>query len=377
MEIIKGKYSSAIVFSNSAEPYALQQVKAICDNKVSENCSVRVMCDVHPGKVAPIGLTMTLGKRILPFLVGLDIGCGMTTVRIIKHRGMEFKQLDSVIRNGVPSGFETRTNPHRFSASFDFSRLECEKHVYKEKVMHSICTLGGGNHFIEIDRAENGEYYITVHSGSRHLGKEVADFYLAEGRKALRKILDDSEERITYEMTYIEDSLMQSYLHDVAVVQDFAELNRLAIIDEIAKGMKWKTDEPFSCIHNYVDFRFEEPILRKGAVSARKGEKVIVPINMKDGIILARGKGNADWNFSAPHGAGRVMNRENIRKNFTVSAFKAEMKGVYSSCISRSTLDEAPFAYRRIDEIKNAIEPTVEIESILKPVYNFKAESEA
>ena len=372
METIIGKFSTARVFSETAEQYALAQVKAICDNKVSEDSSICVMSDVHPGKVAPIGLTMTIGNRILPYLVGIDIGCGMTMARISKHRGMEFKKLDTVIRERVPSGFEVQKSPHRFISDFDFSKLECAAHVYKEKTALSLGTLGGGNHFIEIDVDDSGEYYITVHSGSRHLGKEVAEFYLSEGRKLLRSQGAD----IPYELTFLEKNLMALYLCDVAVVQDFAALNRLAIIDEIAKGMKWKLEEPISCSHNYVDFRTEKPILRKGAVSAQKDENVIIPINMRDGIILAKGKGNADWNYSAPHGAGRILKRGDVKERFTVSAFKSAMKGIYSSCISKGTLDEAPFAYRGIDEIVNAIEPTVSVTRILKPVYNFKAEAE-
>ncbi|MBQ9207754.1 MAG: RtcB family protein [Treponema sp.] len=372
METITGTFSTARVFSETAEQYALAQVKAICDNEVSANSRICVMPDVHPGKVAPIGLTMTIGKRILPYLVGIDIGCGMTTARISKHRGLEFKKLDTVIRERVPSGFALQKSPHRFSDDFDFSRLECAAHVYKEKAALSLGTLGGGNHFIEIDADDSGEYYITVHSGSRHLGKEVAEFYLNEGRKVLRSRGED----IPYELIIIEEKLMASYLSDVAVVQDFAALNRLAIIDEIAKGMKWKIEEPISCIHNYVDFRTETPILRKGAVSAQKDENVIIPINMRDGIILGKGKGNADWNYSAPHGAGRILKRGDVKARFTVSAFKSAMKGIYSSCISKGTLDEAPFAYRGIDEIVAAIEPTVSVTRILKPVYNFKAEAE-
>ncbi|WP_191015673.1 RtcB family protein [Treponema zioleckii] len=373
MEIIKGKFCSCTVFSETCEQYAALQIKNICDNEVSSGSRMCVMPDVHPGKVAPIGLTMTVENRVLPYLVGIDIGCGMTLARIKKHRGMEFKQLDSVIRENIPSGFEVRKNPHRFSADFDFSRLECGSHVYKEKAVLSLGSLGGGNHFIEIDKSEEGDFFIVVHSGSRHLGKEVADFYLGEGQK----ILKNRGETVPFELIYIEENLKDLYLSDVAVVQKFAERNRRAIIDEIARGMKWKIDEPYSCIHNYVDFRTEKPVLRKGAVSAQKDERVIIPINMKDGIILGKGKGNPDWNFSAPHGSGRIMKREDVKKSFTVSSFKSAMKGIYSSCISKGTLDEAPFAYRGIDEIQKAIEPTVEITQILKPVYNFKAQSEA
>ena len=372
MEIIKGMYCSGIVFSTTAEPYALAQVKSICDNEAAAGSCVRVMPDVHPGLVAPIGLTMTVEKRVLPYLVGIDIGCGVTMAHIAKKRGMECKKLDSVIREQVPGGFEVRKLAHRFAADFDFTRLECGAHVYRQKAALSMGTLGGGNHFIEIDADDSGGYYITVHSGSRHLGKEVAEYYLMQGHCCLQAC----GKNVPYELTYLEGSLMDSYLHDMAVVQEFAELNRRAVIDEIARGMKWKIDDIRSCVHNYVDFRGEKPLLRKGAVSARKDEPVIIPINMRDGILIGTGKGNAEWNYSAPHGSGRVLKREDVKRRFTVSAFKNAMKGIYCSCISKGTLDEAPFAYRAISEIKLAVEPAVTVTGVLHPVYSFKAGTE-
>lgn len=374
MEIIKGKNTSARIFSDTMESYAGIQIQNICDNDVAFGQTVCVMPDVHPGFVAPIGLSMTVGKSILPNLVGIDIGCGMTLAKITKHRGMEFKKLDSLVREKIPSGFDIRKNPHRFIERFDFSELICRKHIRMENTALSLGSVGSGNHFIEIDKSEN-DFYILVHSGSRHLGKEVTDHYLNLGRKKLRERGLD----IPYELTFIDGNLFDDYLHDIRMVQKFAELNRLAIIDEIVKGMKWKIDEPYSCIHNYIDFENPEinkPILRKGAVSAKKNERVVIPINMRDGVILGTGKGNAEWNYSSPHGAGRIMKREDVKKSFTVSNFKTSMKGIYSSCIGSGTLDEAPFAYRGIDEIKKAIEPTVEISEILKPVYNFKSGGE-
>lgn len=374
MEIIKGKNTSARIFSDTMESYAGIQIQNICDNDVAFGQTVCVMPDVHPGFVAPIGLSMTVGKSILPNLVGIDIGCGMTLAKITKHRGMEFKKLDSLVREKIPSGFDIRKNPHRFIERFDFSELICRKHIRMENTALSLGSVGSGNHFIEIDKSEN-DFYILVHSGSRHLGKEVTDHYLNLGRKKLRERGLD----IPYELTFIDGNLFDDYLHDIRMVQKFAELNRLAIIDEIVKGMKWKIDEPYSCIHNYIDFENPEinkPILRKGAVSAKKNERVVIPINMRDGVILGTGKGNAEWNYSSPHGAGRIMKREDVKKSFTISNFKTSMKGIYSSCIGSGTLDEAPFAYRGIDEIKKAIEPTVEISEILKPVYNFKSGGE-
>ena len=371
MEIIKGKFSCGIVFSNTAEVSALNQVKNILDNPVSAGSSVRVMCDVHPGKVAPIGLSMTLGERILPYLVGIDAGCGVLLAKIEAKRGFEWQKLDSVILENVPSGFAIRKKMHRFSENLDLSALHCARNVRQEKSLLALGTLGGGNHFIEIEKNSSGDFFIAIHTGSRSLGREVADFYLSAGQKALV----NRGENVPYELTYLSGDLMAQYLSDLKIVQDFAQENRLAILDEIARNMKWKISDVFDCRHNYVDFRLEKPILRKGAISALKGERVVIPVNMRDGIIIGEGKGNADWNFSAPHGSGRVMKREDVKKCVTVSAFKSAMKGVYSSCISKSTLDECPQAYRGLDEILGAIEPTVAVKDVMKSVYNFKAGS--
>lgn len=373
MKTVKGLYTSAKIFNTdtteySIDDYAIAQLQALCDNEAFDGCTIRVMPDVHPGKVSTIGFTSTLGKRILPNVVGIDIGCGMTLAKV-KGKTKEFQKLDVVIRDNVPSGFATRKNVHHMADAINLSKLYCYKHIFEEKALLSLGTLGSGNHFIELDTDDDKNVYLVVHSGSRHLGKEVTEYYLTEGQKYLKSNGID----IPYEMTYLEGALMEAYLHDLAIVQDFATLNRDIIIAEIAKGMKWKVTESYSCIHNYVDFSTDAPIIRKGAISAKKSEPVIIPINMRDGIILGIGLGNPDWNTSAPHGAGRVMKREDIKANYTVSAFKNAMKGIYSSCISKDTLDEAPFAYRNIESIKEAIQETVAIKKVIKPIYNFKA----
>lgn len=373
MKTVNGVYTSAKIFNTntteySIDEYALAQLKALCDNEAFEGCSIRVMPDVHPGKVGTIGFTSTLGKRILPNVIGIDIGCGMTLAKV-KGKTNEFQKLDVVIRDNVPSGFSLRKTMHYMADTFDLTKLYCYKHIYEEKALFSLGTLGGGNHFIELDVDEEKNVYLVVHSGSRHLGKEVTEYYLTEGQKLLRTQGID----IPYEVTYLEGELMERYLHDLDIVQSFAALNREIIIAEIAKGMKWKVLESYTCIHNYVDFSTDLPLIRKGAISAKCGEAVIIPINMRDGIILGTGLGNSDWNCSAPHGAGRIMKREDIKANYTVSAFKSEMKGIYSSCINKDTLDEAPFAYRDIESIKEAIIDTVSIEKVIKPIYNFKA----
>ena len=379
MKTINGIYASANIFTTNNEKtaiddYAVKQIQLLCDNEVSKGCRVRIMPDVHPGKVGTIGLTMTIGERIMPNLIGIDIGCGMSLAQF-NAKKIEFQKLDTVIRDNIPSGFAVRKKLHRFADEIDLSELYCAKHIRKDKALLSLGSLGSGNHFIEVDRDDEDNFYIVIHSGSRHLGKEVTEYYLNEGQKILKNNSID----VPYELTYLEGVLMKSYLHDMQIVQEFASLNREIILDELVKGMKWKIIDEYSCVHNYVDNMdetlktFNASILRKGAISAKKGEKVIIPINMRDGIILGTGLGNAAWNCSASHGAGRIMKREDVKASFTVSAFKTEMKGIYSSCISKDTLDEAPFAYRGLDDIAEVIGETVTIDKIIRPVYNFKA----
>lgn len=368
MKEVNGVYTSAKIFTNTIEDYALAQIQMLCNNEAFTGCKVRVMPDVHPGKVGTIGFTSTIGVRILPNVVGIDIGCGMLAGKL-KQKKTEFQKLDMVIRKQVPAGFQMRKTEHRFMGEIWLSDLKCYRHINSEKAGLSLGTLGGGNHFIEVDRDEEGFLYVVIHSGSRRLGKEVTEYYLKKGQKYLKK----EGIQVPYELTYLEGPLMEDYIYDLQIVQEFAELNRKAILDELVKGMKWKVEEVISSVHNYVEAGEEERILRKGAVSAKAGEQVIVPINMRDGILLGTGLGNADWNYSAPHGAGRIMKREDVKQRFTVSNFKAEMKGIYCSCIGKDTLDEAPFAYRGIQEITEQIADTMEIQKRLKPVYNFKA----
>ncbi|MBQ5676777.1 MAG: RtcB family protein [Lachnospiraceae bacterium] len=373
MKTIHGVYTSAKIFNtekenNTMDDYALAQLKALCDNQAFDGCTVRIMPDVHPGKVGTIGFTSTLGKQVLPNVIGIDIGCGMSLAKV-KGKTKEFQKLDVVIREHVPSGFSIRKTIHSMAQELDLTKLLCYKHIFEEKARLSLGTLGGGNHFIELDVDDEKNTYLVVHSGSRHLGKEVTEYYLSMGQRQLKS----KGIEIPYETTYLEGELMDAYLHDLEIVQEFAFLNREIILAEITKNMKWKILDSYSCIHNYVDFRLDTPILRKGAISAQKDEPVIIPINMRDGILLGTGLGNADWNYSAPHGAGRIMKREDVKANYTVSNFKSAMKGIYSSCINKETLDEAPFAYRDLDSIQYAIQETVAMEKIIKPIYNFKA----
>ena len=365
MGIINGVYASAEIFSEQVEEYAVAQIQMICDNKVSAGSTIRVMPDVHPGKVGTIGRTMTVGERVLPNLVGIDIGCGITLTKL-KRKKAEFQKLDTVIRENVPSGGNIRGKAHRRSVEFDYESLRCFHNIHADRAGRSLGTLGGGNHFIELDRDDDGSMYVAVHIGSRHLGKEVTEYYLKCGQRELK----EQGIEVPYELTWLTGRLKEDYLHDLQVVQEYAELNRQVIMEELAKGMKWKMQESISVCHNYID---KDGILRKGAISAREGEKVVILINMRDGILMGIGKGNPDWNYSAPHGSGRILKRSEVKNQYTVSGFKKEMKGIYCSCIGKETLDEAPFAYRNMEMIKEAVEDTVDITQVLHPVYNFKA----
>ena len=365
MQKIKGTYASAVIYSDTAEDYALAQVKMICDNEAAAGSKICLMPDVHPGKVGPIGLTMMIGRRILPSLLGADIGCGVSYFKT-KPAKIEFQKLDKIIRENIPSGRHNRKEPHRYSSDFDFSDLSCGTHIDQKRAALSLGTLGGGNHFLEVDRDEKENLYFVVHSGSRYLGSAVTEYYLKAGQKEFKA----KGISLPYELTYLTDSLMEDYLHDVQAVQGFAMLNREIMLSELQKKLKLKPTYFGESVHNYAD---ENRILRKGAIAAYAGDEVIIPLNMRDGILLGYGKGNADWNFSAPHGAGRVLSREAARNSHTLSEFRESMQGIYSPSISGATLDEAPFAYRDMDEILANIKETVTITKRLKPVYNYKA----
>ncbi|WP_296012979.1 RtcB family protein [uncultured Adlercreutzia sp.] len=368
MQLVEGAYASAHVYSDDAEQYALAQVKMICDNPAAAGSRICVMPDVHPGKMGPVGLTMTVGDCVLPGLVGVDIGCGVTVAKVRAKR-LELPKVDAVVRDRVPAGFSSRTQAHRFFDDVDLDELACAKSVRRDKAALSLGTLGGGNHFIEVDKGEDGSLYVAVHSGSRHLGVEVAEHYLRRGQEALRARGED----VPYEMTYLDGELLAGYLHDMGVVCEYAALNRRAMIDELTRGLKWKVEEVVESVHNYIDTAAERPMLRKGAIAAAADERVVVPLNMRDGIIMGRGLGNEAWNGSAPHGAGRRFSRDEVKNHYTVSSFKAAMKGVYSSCIDKGTLDESPFAYRDAKVIQTAIGETVEVDEVLQPLYSFKA----
>ena len=362
---LRGKYTEAKVFTDVVDQESISQVISLLNQPYAEGSRVRMMPDIHAGAGCTVGTTMTIGDKVCPNLVGVDIGCGMETVRV-KEKHMELQKLDKLIRAEIPSGFAIRSKPHRYIKEIDLSELRCAKHVDLLRAEKSLGTLGGGNHFIEANKDEEGNLYLVIHSGSRRLGLEICNYYQNEGYRAL-----SGEGYVPKPLAWVKGNLLQEYLHDMAIAQRYADLNRRAMMDTILKGMGLKAADRFTTIHNYIDL--EHGILRKGAVSAQEGERLLIPINMRDGSLICIGKGNEDWNCSAPHGAGRLMSRSEAKQSFTVHEFKKQMEGIYTTSVGSSTLDECPMAYKSMADIVDNIGPTADIERIIKPIYNFKA----
>ena len=375
---IKGKINTAICYASVIEEEAIEQIRRMCDYEFTAGSRIRIMPDVHAGKGCTIGTTMTITDKAVPNIVGVDIGCGMYTVSLGKA-DIDFERLDEAA-HFIPSGDLK-----------DTKRLE-----------RSLGTLGGGNHFIEIDESADGEKYLVIHSGSRNLGKQVAELYqklavdLSKGKEeyfkkrdeiirtykeqgkrkeiqaALKKIAwEQKESLIPEDLCFLFGSYLEDYLHDVEVCQRFARRNREKMAEILLERTGIAAGEAFHTIHNYIDT--EEMILRKGAIAAHAGEKILIPINMRDGSVLAVGKGNAEWNYSAPHGAGRIMSRKAAKDKLSLEEYRETMKGVYTTSVNEATLDEAPMAYKSLDDIIDVIRDSVDIIDVMKPVYNFKA----
>ena len=397
IEII-GLYNSALCFTPALEPTAEAQIRAVCDQEAFAGCKIRIMPDVHAGKGCTIGTTMTIRDKIVPGMVGVDIGCGMETVRLAEKE-IDFAALDELIRREIPSGQNIRTDEHPLNGEIDLRQLRCAPYVSIERAKHSIGTLGGGNHFIEVDRGEQGELYLVIHSGSRYLGKQVCEYYQDQGRFAMwggarhqidaliaeyraagrwqeiqgavQELRREHPINIPKELAYVEGKLFDDYIHDMRITQRFAVLNRKAMTEVILRGLGLTKLEEFTTVHNYIDT--DKMILRKGSVSAAAGQKLLIPINMRDGSLICIGRGNEDWNCSAPHGAGRIMSRKQALAQLSMDEYAAEMEGIWSSCVVRDTLDESPMAYKPMDEIVSEIGPTADIVERIRPVYNFKA----
>jgi tRNA-splicing ligase RtcB len=368
MILIKGKYNEAKVFTSQLESKAKEQIQTLVDQPFTEGLTIRVMPDVHAGAGSTIGTTMTIKDKVVPNLVGVDIGCGMLTTQL-REESIDFPKLDRVIREQIPSGFSIRNKPHAFSEKVDVLALRSreggknDKQLDIHRAMRSIGTLGGGNHFIEINQDEEGRHYLVIHSGSRNIGLQVALYY--------QKIAAKMSPHQPRALEYLEGPVLEDYLHDMKLMQEYALKNRKAMADIILNGMGWEANEQFSTIHNYIDL--ERMILRKGAVSSEKGEKILIPLNMRDGSLLCIGKGNQDWNTSAPHGAGRVMSRTQAKKELSMREFHESMKGVYSSSVRKGTLDEAPMVYKDQEHLMEYLHETCDIQHRLRPLYNFKA----
>ena len=395
---IKGKFATAVSYAKEMEEGAAEQIRTMCDQEFTEGCRVRIMPDVHAGKGCTIGTTMTIRGKAVPNVVGVDIGCGMYTTKL-ENRRIDFAQVDEVC-HWIPSGMNVWDSARE---PFELERLRCfQKLKDKTWLRNSLGTLGGGNHFIEIDRSEDGTCWLVIHSGSRNLGKQVCEYYqrmavdIAEGKeeftesspgliarlkeegreKDIRAELEALKKRLNRKtapdsLCHLEGQPLEDYLHDVKICQEFAVRNREIMALLILKKTGMVGLESFHTVHNYIDT--DEMILRKGAIAAHAGERVLIPINMRDGSIIAVGRGNEEWNYSAPHGAGRVMSRKKAFETLSMEEYKTAMEGIYTTTANRETLDESPMAYKRMDDIIDAIREAVDIVEIIRPVYNFKA----
>lgn len=364
MRII-GEYSTALVYSNELEDGARDQIKKLLDQDYMFGKYVRIMPDVHQGIGCVIGFTCNMGNIVIPNIVGVDIGCGMLTVELGRV-DIDLVKLDEYIRKNIPSGTKTHRDP---VVKFEkLKELKCYDQLKKqERFDKSIGTLGGGNHFIEVGKDSKNLLYLIIHSGSRNLGKQIADYYQ-------KVAIKNKSDKYSKELCYLEGNERDDYLHDMNIAQEYAKLNREVMAEVIVKGIfnkSFKDYKYFHTVHNYIDFK--DNITRKGAIAAYDDQLLLIPINMRDGSLLAKGKGNMDWNYSAPHGAGRVMSRKEANDAGSLEEFRESMKGVYSTSIHKGTLDESPFAYKSMEEIIGAIEDTVDIIDRIVPVYNFKA----
>ena len=395
---IKGKVNTAVCFARVVEDEAIEQIRRMCDTEMTRGSQIRIMPDVHAGKGCTIGTTMTITDKAVPNVVGVDIGCGMYTVKLGKV-DIDFEKVDEACHI-IPSGFDTW---ERVMWPFDVTELRCYRELERAKRLNkSLGTLGGGNHFIEIDAAEDGTKYLVIHSGSRNLGKQVAEFYqqlaidlnhgkeeyfakrdqiieeykVAGRKKEIQAALkalrwEKKDAYVPDDLCYLYGTYLDDYLHDVVICQRFARENREHMAEVILERTGLEAIEAFHTIHNYIDT--DEMILRKGAISAHEGELVLIPINMRDGSVLATGKGNSDWNYSAPHGAGRIMSRSKARDVIEMEDYRKSMEGIYTTSVSTATLDEVPMAYKSSEDILDVIEESVDVIEVLRPIFNYKA----
>ncbi len=361
---VKGTFAEAVVFARTVDQTALSQIKELCSQSFVSGSRIRIMPDVHAGAGCTIGTTMTITDKIVPNLVGVDIGCGMEVSKL-GACSVNYPQLDAFIKRNIPSGMNVRKEDHEFTGRLNLDQLACRKYTDLGRAKKSIGTLGGGNHFIEIDYDDEGSLYLVVHSGSRHVGNQTASYYQKEAIKQCQG------KEIPNSLCYAKGYLFDDYINDMKIIQNFAFVNRKAITSDIIAFLGVKPVETFTTIHNYIDT--ESMILRKGAVSAKNEEIFLIPLNMRDGSLICKGKGKSEWNFSAPHGAGRLMSRKQAKAKLDLAEYKSSMENIYTSSVDSRTLDEAPMAYKDKNEIIEAIEETADIVKTIRPLYNFKA----
>lgn len=359
---IKGEFTSAKFIVDDVEYASIQQIQHLCNLDTMHGVKIRIMADVCPGIGTTIGSTFTYSDTIMPVLIGSDIGCGIVTVKLSAKR-IELKQFDKIVKENLIERNKIDSIIAKYQQCVNLDKLFCKKHVDVSRCYSKIAELGGGNHFLELDKDSNGHYWLTVHSGSRLLGQQIYDYYIDQG--------DQHNSRI---FSVLRGELKDQYIHDTLIAQEFAKANRMAIIEIICKFLKTKVVEEYHSIHNYIDEKYQ--IARKGAISAQSDEKVVIPISASPvygGVIIGRGKGSEEWNFSAPHGAGRICSRAESKEMFTVSDFKKNMNGVYSNNINAAGLSEAPMVYKRREYIQQSLRDLVTVEDILIPIYNYKS----
>lgn len=367
MVILKGQFNTAKVFSDNLDEVTIDQIKVLLNQEFVKGSQIRIMPDAHAGAGSTIGTTITVHDKVVPYMVGVDIGCGMKTA-ILKDKHIDYQDIDRLIHEIIPAGFRVRSNPHEMVDLIEIENLKCADHVNMERAYNSIGTLGGGNHFIEINQDEEGTLYLVIHTGSRHLGTQVAEHYQNIAFRECRRRGLNIEDKF---LTWLDGNNFDDYIHDMEITQHYADINRQTILTKIVEGAGLEVEDSFSTVHNYIDT--EDFILRKGAISAKAGERVLIPLNMRDGSLLCVGKGNQDWNYSAPHGAGRLMSRRQARRQLNMEDFRKSMKNVYSTTVDTRTLDEAPFAYKPMKEIIENTTDTITVNHHLKPLYNFKS----
>jgi len=390
---INGKYTNAVIYSDLVEDGAIAQITNLCNNEAACESNIKVMPDCHEGNGCTIGTTMTIHDRITPNLVGVDVSCGVICAKLNIEKPIDFAEFDHQVRRSVPSGFNSRKTIHPIANGINLSDLKCANNLKRlESAYYQIGTLGGGNHMIELDSDKNGDVYLIIHSGSRNIGKQVAEYYQKLAIKECREtkstirteIINNTIDKsfigeklstidpLVDDLAFLDGVSFDDYIHDMKVLQIYAHLNRESMLQEIIRNVPGiSVDSQFETVHNYIDT--EHMILRKGAISAQNGEKVIIPMNMRDGAIIAVGKGNPDWNYSAPHGAGRVMGRKEAKRTFKLDDFKKSMEGIFTTSVNQNTIDESPFVYKPMEEITKYIGDTVDIIDIIKPIYNFKS----